>query len=114
MSEELIPSGYPEFLKEVKERIRTAQVRAMVVVNTEAILLYWNIGREILLKQQELSWGAKVVERLSKDLRREFPEMKGFSWTNLLYMRLWQQLIQMSYLSKRCSDKLPGITTSRF
>jgi predicted nuclease of restriction endonuclease-like (RecB) superfamily len=51
------------------------------------VLLYWKIGKEILAKQKELGWGAKVVTQLSKDLRREFPEIKGFSRTNLLYMR---------------------------
>jgi predicted nuclease of restriction endonuclease-like (RecB) superfamily len=80
-------AGYAEFLQDLKARIRQAQIRAALAVNRELVLLYWNIGREILHRQQQLGWGAKIVERLSKDLRREFPDMKGFSRTNLLYMR---------------------------
>ena len=58
-------------------------------VNTELIRLYWEIGNEILKRQEELGWGAKVIPQLSKDLMAEFPEMKGFSPRNLKYMRLF-------------------------
>jgi len=56
-------------------------------VNTELVLLYWTIGRDILLRQEKERWGAKVIDRLSADLKRSFPEMKGFSPRNLKYMR---------------------------
>jgi predicted nuclease of restriction endonuclease-like (RecB) superfamily len=79
--------GYEAFLADLKNRIRTAQVKAALAVNQELILLYWQIGKEILARQQAQGWGAKVIEQLSKDLRSEFPEMKGLSRTNLLYMR---------------------------
>jgi predicted nuclease of restriction endonuclease-like (RecB) superfamily len=75
----------------LKERIRTAQVRAAVSVNRELVLLYWNLGRRILATQEEQGWGAKVVQRLSADLSTAFPEMKGFSRTNLLYMRAFAE-----------------------
>lgn len=81
------PDNYDEFLLSLKERIRTAQVRAALAVNKELVLLYWQIGREILERQEQEGWGAKVITRLAKDLKAEFPEMKGFSRTNLLYMR---------------------------
>lgn len=84
-------AGYAEFLQDLKARIGQAQIRAALAVNRELVLLYWNIGREILQKQRELGWGAKVVERLAKDLRREFPEMKGFSPRNLKYMRAFAE-----------------------
>jgi len=80
-------AGYGELLEDLKARIRNAQVHAAVTVNRELVHLYWQIGREILVRQQAAGWGAKVVDRLSTDLRREFPEMSGLSRTNLLYMR---------------------------
>jgi predicted nuclease of restriction endonuclease-like (RecB) superfamily len=79
--------GYDELLRDLKVRIEQAQVRAALAVNSELVLLYWNIGRDILMRQQQQGWGAKVVDRLAADLRRAFPDMKGFSRTNLLYMR---------------------------
>lgn len=81
------PVGYPELLADLKGRIRAAQVRVALSVNRELVLLYWQMGRSILQRQGEEGWGAKVVDRLSVDLRREFPEMKGFSPRNLKYMR---------------------------
>lgn len=83
--------GYDVFLNDVKARIRTAQVKAKLAVNQELVLLYWQIGREILTRQQHQGWGAKVIDQLSKDLRREFPEMKGFSARNLKYMRTFAE-----------------------
>jgi predicted nuclease of restriction endonuclease-like (RecB) superfamily len=82
-----LPSRYGAVLADLKERVRAAQVRAVLSVNRELIQLYWQIGGEILRCQREEGWGAKVVERLAKDLRAEFPEMEGFSSRNLKYMR---------------------------
>ncbi|HEY7834288.1 MAG TPA: PDDEXK nuclease domain-containing protein [Ktedonobacterales bacterium] len=87
MANVLIPAGYEQLLGELKGRIRTAQLRAALSVNRELVLLYWQIGREILQRQEEEGWGAKVIDRLSRDLWAEFPEMKGFSSHNLKYMR---------------------------
>ncbi|MFH1842670.1 MAG: DUF1016 N-terminal domain-containing protein, partial [bacterium] len=56
------------------------------------MLLYWQIGREIIARQETVGWGGKVIERLANDLRREFPEMKGLSRTNLLYMRKFAEI----------------------
>jgi hypothetical protein len=72
-----LPSRYGAVLADLKARVRAAQVRAVLSVNREFIQLYWQIGREILRCQREEGWGAKVVERLAKDLRAEFPEMQG-------------------------------------
>lgn len=82
---------YANLLTSIKERIRTAQVRAALAVNRELVLLYWNIGREILVRQREEGWGAKVVERLASDLRSEFPKMQGLSPRNLKYMRAFAE-----------------------
>jgi len=82
-----ITATYDIFLNDLKSRIRAARTRAALAVNRELILLYWQIGRDILERQEREGWGAKVIERLADDLRREFPDMKGFSSRNLKYMR---------------------------
>lgn len=83
--------GYEDFLSELKSRISSAQLRAVVAVNKELVLLYWQIGRDILNRQQQQGWGAKVINRLAADLQKAFPEMKGFSRTNLMYMRAFAE-----------------------
>ena len=87
MDLELVTEDYAGFLGDLKERIRGAQVRAALNVNRELVLLYWQIGREVLARQGTAGWGAKVIDKLSHDLRLAFPEMKGFSSRNLKYMR---------------------------
>ena len=84
---EALPEDYAQFLASLKERIRNAQLRAALSVNRELVLLYWELGRDILARQHEQGWGAKVIDRLAVDLRRAFPEMSGFSPRNLKYMR---------------------------
>ncbi|MEH1850942.1 MAG: DUF1016 N-terminal domain-containing protein [Nostoc sp.] len=92
--------GYEDFLTELKTRISSAQLRAAVAVNKELVLLYWQIGRDILNRQQQQGWGAKVINSLAADLQKAFPEMKGFSLRNLKYMRAFaeaypdEQLVQ--------------------
>ncbi len=82
-----VPDDYPVLLAHLKAEVRAAQQRAVLAVNRELVLLYWEIGRSILAAQEREGWGAKVIDRLAADLRREFPEMKGFSPRNLKYMR---------------------------
>ncbi|WP_341739966.1 PDDEXK nuclease domain-containing protein [Microcoleus sp. CAWBG640] len=82
-----IPEDYHDFLRELKGRILQAKVRAILSVNRELVLLYWQIGRDILNRQQQQGWGTKVIDNLATDLRTAFPEMKGFSPRNLKYMR---------------------------
>src|ERR1700756_2914797 len=88
----LTPDGYGQFLGELKARIQAAQLRASLAVNRELVLLYWQIGRDILDRQQRESWGAKVIDRLATDLKRAFPDMKGFSPRNLKYMRAFAEV----------------------
>ncbi|MEM9449894.1 MAG: PDDEXK nuclease domain-containing protein [Cyanobacteria bacterium P01_E01_bin.6] len=78
---------YIAFLSNLKTRIKQAQIKAALAVNRELVLLYWQLGKEILQRQEQEGWGAKVITQLSKDLKHEFPNMKGFSRTNLMYMR---------------------------
>lgn len=85
------PDGYADWLAELKGRIHAAQQRATLAVNRVLVLLYWQIGRDILTRQASQGWGAKVIERLAHDLRTAFPEMKGFSPRNLKYMRAFAE-----------------------
>lgn len=80
-------SEYAEWMRVIKARVRQAQLKALLSANTEQLLLYWDIGREILDKQKRHGWGSKIVEQMSRDLREEFPDMAGFSRSNLMYMR---------------------------
>ena len=82
---------YKNWLQELKQRIRSSQIKAAVKVNTELIELYWSLGHEIVEKEKEAQWGDKLISQLSKDLLQEFPDMKGFSQTNLKYIRRWFQ-----------------------
>lgn len=85
------PQGYADWLADLKRRIHTAQQRAALAVNRELVRLYWQIGRDILTRQGEQGWGAKVVDRLAHDLHIAFPDMKGFSPRNLKYMRAFAE-----------------------
>jgi len=87
----LFPADYASWLAGLKQRIRAAQQRAAVRANRELVLLYWEIGRDILERQQTQGWGAKVIDRLARDLRAAFPRMKGFSPRNLKYMRAFAE-----------------------
>lgn len=88
---QLLPSDYQDYLAQLKERIRSAQVKAALAVNRELVLLYWEIGRDILQRQAQQGWGTKVIDQLAKDLKQEFPEMSGFSARNLKYMRAFAE-----------------------
>jgi predicted nuclease of restriction endonuclease-like (RecB) superfamily len=87
---ELSPN-YSTPLASLQERIRSAQTQAALSVNRELVLLYWQIGREILIQQDAQGWGARVIDRLSQDLSQAFPGMKGFSARNLKYMRAFAE-----------------------
>ena len=81
-----IQKEYKIFLHELKQRIVSSQIKAAVAVNRELIALYWEIGSKVCLKQRSEGWGAKTIENLAKDLKFAFPDMKGFSLTNIKYM----------------------------
>ena len=81
------PASYAALLSALKERIRGERLRVVMAGNSALVLLYWDIGQSILNKQRGEGWGAKVIDRLSADLSKEFPDMKGFSPRNLKYMR---------------------------
>jgi len=78
---------YKAWVKELKDRIRKSQIKAVVYVNSSMLELYWSIGADIVNKQAESKWGSKVIKSLSQELRSEFPDVQGFSETNLKYMK---------------------------
>lgn len=96
---EIISQDYAKLLKDIKELVRATQLEALKQVNTQLISMYWNVGKMIVERQEGETWGKSVVEQLSKDLRKEFPEQKGFSTQNLWYMRQF-------YLEYKDSEKL--------
>jgi len=108
----VIPPGYGELLSALKERIRAAQVRAALSVNRELVLLYWHIGRAIEDRQNVQGWGAQVIAHLWADLRRAFPDMKGFSPRNLQYMRTFAGAYPEPEFAQQLLHKFPGATTS--
>ena len=86
-----IENEYRQWLIDLKNKIRQSQIKAAVKVNTELLRLYWDLGHDIVLRQMEAAWGSGFFEQLSKDLMLEFPDMKGFSERNLLYMKRFYQ-----------------------
>lgn len=86
-----LPDGYGEFLSNIKQRVKTERLKAVFSANMAQVLMYWDIGNDILQKQQSSGWGAKVIDRLSADLKNAFPEMQGFSPRNLKYMRTFAE-----------------------
>ena len=82
-----LPHGYAKTLGKIKRRIQEERLRVILAANSAMVLLYWDIGRVILDRQESEGWGAKVIDRLAADLREAFPDMKGFSPRNLKYMR---------------------------
>lgn len=101
------PKGYDSLLRHLKQRIREAQVRACLAVNRELNLLYWGIGRDILAKQKRAGWGRKVIDRLAADLRRAFPEMRGFSPRNLKYMRAFAEAYPEEQFVQQLAAQMP-------
>ncbi|WP_288259092.1 DUF1016 N-terminal domain-containing protein [uncultured Bacteroides sp.] len=106
---------YKEWIGELKQRIRQSQIKAAVKVNTELLKLYWSIGGDIVRLKAEAKWGDGIIEQLSQDLKKDFPDVSGFSPRNLWYMKKWYsfysqtntKLPQVEAESK--SEKLPQV-----
>lgn len=97
-----IDSNYIQWLNDIKSRYRSAQIKATVKVNTEQLLFNWQLGRDLVTSKAEKQWGDGVVEQLSMDLQAAFPESKGFSTTNLWYMKQWYEF----YSTENAQQKL--------
>ena len=102
-----LPRGYAKALGEIKQRIQQARLRVVLAANSAMVLLYWDIGRMILDRQQREGWGARVIDRLAVDLREGFPDMKGFSARNLLFMRSFAEACPDAGKVKQLVSQLP-------
>ena len=109
MTKALSHPDYPAFLAALKERILHARSFAARAVNRGLVLLYWDIGRAIVEKQQTAGWGDSVVERLAADLRAAFPDMRGFSVGNLWRMKqLFREHTSPEFLSQAVKELKVG------
>lgn len=103
----LIPVGYGATLKAIQERVLRERVQVILAANSAMVLLYWDIGRLILDRQTREGWGAKVIDRLGRDLRKSFPGMQGFSSRNLLFMRRFAEEFTDAAIVKQLASLLP-------
>ncbi len=101
-------SEYLNWVAKLKSKIQSAQLKAAVSVNKELLLLYWYLGKSIYLKVSESNWGTSVVEQLSKDLKNEFPNQKGFSRSNLFSMKQWFEFYSTSNIEIEKIQQLVG------
>ena len=102
-----LPRHYYTTLEDLKRRVRQARLKTILSVNRGLILLYWDIGRLILERQSNEGWGGKVVGRLALDLSTEFPDMRGFSPRNLLFMRSFAEAFTSGVIVKQLVSQLP-------
>jgi len=102
-----VPAGYTDWLADIKSRVSAARQRAVLAANAELMRLYWQIGRDILERQASQGWGSKVIDRLASDLREAFPEMKGFSRANLMYMRAFAEAWSEAEIVQQAVGQLP-------
>ena len=107
---------YKKFHVELKEKVKNSQLKAAIKVNYELLNLYWELGKKITEKQKEYSWGDSFISNLSNDLKKEFPDMKGFSVQNLKNIRYWylfyaEYLIGLQPVSqlKKIENKIKSI-----
>ena len=116
-----IDADYADWIADIKSRYRSAQVKAAVKVNAEKLLFNWQLGRDLVQKKAEERWGAGVVEQVSLDLNREFPDSTNFSVRNLWYMKQWylfyaenmeklKQLVSVMVLEDNYDNKIKQIT----
>lgn len=102
-----LPEGYADWLQQLKQDIARARQRAALAVNAELVQLYGRIGQEILTRQEAQGWGAKVIDRLARDLKAAFPDMRGWSTRNLKYMAFFAQHCPQGQIGQQPAAQLP-------
>lgn len=102
-----LPEGYADWLTQLKGEITQARQRAALAINAELVQLYHRIGVEIQQRQEIKGWGSKVIERLALDLKDAFPDMRGWSASNLKYMRFFAQHCPDRQFGQQPADQLP-------
>jgi len=103
----VINEAYQSYIKDLKSEIVRARVKAALSVNKELVLLYWKIGKKILEMQKKEGWGAKVIDQISSDLRKDFPEMRGLSIANLYNMRKFAELYVKEEFLQQLAGEIP-------
>lgn len=103
----VLDQNYKSFLSNIKQRLKTAQIRAALAANSELIKFYWQLGAELIDKQKAFKWGEQFLEQFSHDMRHAFPEMQGFSKRNLEYMRQFALLYPKIEFTKQPVSQLP-------
>ena len=99
--------GYVPFFEKLKERVAQERVRAILSASSSMVLLYWDMGNSILERQRDEGWGAKVIDRLSHDLNKAFPDAHGFSPRNLKYMRKFAECWPDREIVQRTVAQIP-------
>ena len=108
-----IDNDYADWIAEVKHRYRSSQVKAALKVNAEKLIFNWQLGKDLVQKKVEERWGTGVVEQVSLDLKREFPDAEGFSTSNLWYMKKWYLFYTQAGLEQQTSDNQNSIKLQR-
>ncbi|MBN2824161.1 MAG: DUF1016 domain-containing protein, partial [Campylobacterales bacterium] len=108
MNKAIIKEEYINWVVELKHLIHTSQIKASLSVNREMLAMYWDIGQSISQKVEAMKWGSSIVEQLSKDLKKLFPNHKGFSRTNLFYMKKWYEFYANSGVEFEKVQQLVG------
>lgn len=102
-----LPQEYSDLLEDIKAKVDGSRLHIVIAANSAMVILYWEIGQLILHRQKQEGWGAKVIDRLSHDLRDVFPDMKGFSPRNLLFMRAFAENYADGEIVKQLVSQLP-------
>lgn len=102
-----LTDSYKDYLSSLKNEIKRSRIKAVLSVNKELILLYWRVGRKILEIQEKEGWGAKIIEKLSQDLKSAFPDMRGLSPQNISYMRQFAQEYQELEIIQQLVGEIP-------
>ena len=98
---------YNQWLKTIKENVRHTQLKASIAVNSELINFYWELGKSIIDKQNEYNWGTGVIDQLAIDLKKEFPDVEGFSRYNLYYIKQFYLFYSQSSIVQQLVGQLP-------
>jgi predicted nuclease of restriction endonuclease-like (RecB) superfamily len=114
MTDKLLNNNdYKNWLIELKSTIQQRQIKAALAVNSQLIQLYWDLGKQITEKQENAKWGSGFIDQLSKDLRIEFPDMKGFSVDNLAYFKVFYRFYKDHLISEQVVRKLESPMTKQ-
>ncbi|MEI6090038.1 MAG: PDDEXK nuclease domain-containing protein [bacterium] len=113
MSDIIQNQEYRQWFKELKDNIRQSQIKASISVNTELVLMYWDLGKQIVEKQENTKWGSGFIDQLSKDLKSEFPNMSGFSDKNLRYCRAFYVFYRNAPIRQQVVAELGKNTNSQ-